>query len=33
MSEHQITMVSLDELVSTDHQYRRFKTKIQHCIH
>ncbi|WCR56256.1 transposase [Rickettsia asembonensis] len=26
MSEHQITMVSLDELVSTDHQYRRFKS-------
>lgn len=26
MSEHQITMVSLDELVSQDHQYRKFKT-------
>ncbi|WCR57037.1 hypothetical protein [Rickettsia asembonensis] len=26
MSEHQITMVSLDELVSTDHQYCRFKS-------
>ena len=25
MSEHQITMVSLDELVSPDHQYRKFK--------
>jgi hypothetical protein len=25
MSEHQITMVSLGELVSEDHQYRRFK--------
>lgn len=26
MSEHQITMVSLDELVSPDHQYRKFKS-------
>lgn len=26
MSSHQITMVSLDELVSLDHQYRKFKT-------
>lgn len=25
MSEHQITMVSLDQLVSKNHQYRRFK--------
>ena len=25
MSEHQITMVSLDQLVSKNHQYRKFK--------
>ena len=26
MSEHQITMVSLDQLVSEKHQYRKFKS-------
>ena len=25
MSEHQLTMVSLDQLVSKNHQYRKFK--------
>lgn len=26
MSEHQITIVSLDELISKNHQYRKFKS-------
>jgi hypothetical protein len=31
MSDHQITIVSLDQLVSENHQYRKFK-KLGTCI-